>query len=62
MDKTLIFLCISSALLIFSIIVVNTSPAINGIVDDWKDLNCKRYSDYHDYIKKRMNLPKKMNI
>ena len=50
MNKTLIFLCIASALLIFSIIVVNTSPAINGIVDDWRALNCKRYSDYHDYI------------
>lgn len=52
MDKTLIFLCIASALLIFSIIVVNTSPAINGVAGEWRDLNCKRYSDYHDYIKK----------
>jgi len=53
MDKTLIFLCIASALLIFSIIVVNTSPAINGVAGEWRDLNCKRYSDYHDYIKKK---------
>ena len=48
MNNTLIFLCISSALLIFSIIVVNTSPAINGIASGWRDLNCKIYSDYHD--------------
>ena len=53
MNNTLIFLCISSALLIFSIIVVNTSPAITGIASGWRDLNCKRYSDYHDYIKKK---------
>ena len=53
MDKTLIFLCIASALLIFSIIVVNTSPAINILGNGWRDLNCKRYSDYHDYIKKK---------
>ena len=53
MNNTLIFLCIASALLIFSIIVVNTSPAIIGIARGWRDLNCKRYSDYHDYIKKK---------
>jgi len=53
MNKTLIFLCIASALLIFSIIVVNTSPAINILGNGWRDLNCKRYSDYHDYIKKK---------
>jgi len=53
MDKTLIFLCIASALLIFSIIVVNTSPAINILGNGWRDLNCKRYSDYYDYIKKK---------
>ena len=53
MHNTLIFLCISSALLIFRIIVVTTSPAINGIASGWRDLNCKIYSDYHDYIKKK---------
>ena len=55
MNNTLIFLCIASALLIFSIIVVNTSPAINILGNGWRDLNCKRYSDYHDYIKKKDN-------
>ena len=53
MNNTLIFLCIASALLIFSIIVVNTSPAINLSGNSWRALNCKRYSDYHDYIKKK---------
>ena len=53
MNNTLIFFCIASTLLIFSIIVVSTGPAINGIVDDWKDLNCQQYSDFHDYIEEK---------
>ena len=53
MNNTLIFLCIASTLLIFSIIVVNTSPAINILGNGWRDDNCKIYSDYHDYIKKK---------
>ena len=53
MNNTLIFLCIASTLLSFSIIVVSTSPAINGIVGDWKDLNCQQFSDFHDYIEEK---------
>ena len=53
MNNTLIFLCIASTLLAFSIIVVNTSPAINGLAAGWKDLNCQQYSDFHDYIEEK---------
>jgi len=49
MNNTLIFFCIASCLLAFSIIVVNTSIPDS----DWKDLNCKRYSDFHDYTKEK---------
>jgi len=49
MNNTLIFFCIASCLLAFSIIVVNTSISDS----DWKDLNCKRYSDFHDYTKEK---------
>ena len=59
MNNTLIFLCIASTLLIFSIIVVNTSPAINGIAGGWRALNCKRYSDFHKYIEEKGTAPTK---
>ena len=53
MNNTLIFLCIASTLIAFSIIVVNTSPAINILNNGWKDLNCQQYSDFHDYIEEK---------
>ena len=59
MNNTLIFLCIASTLLIFSIIVVNTSPAINGFASGWRALNCKRYSDFHKYIEEKGTAPTK---
>lgn len=50
-DKSLIFLCISVCILIFSLITIFTAPFINKINDDrtqfskWRNLNCKYYSD-----------------
>ena len=48
----IIFLCISCALLIFSIIVICTGPIISGTLSDsssWNDQNCQIYSDSHKY-------------
>ena len=53
MNNTLIFLCIASTLVAFSIIVVSTSPSINGLTGGWKNLNCQIYSDFHDYIEEK---------
>ena len=43
----LLFFCISSALLLFSIIVVNILPAIGG---DWFDAACNSISDDQKYL------------
>lgn len=53
MNKTLIFFCISTALLTFSIIVVCISPIINNLIIEneswsfskWRTLNCKYFED-----------------
>ena len=55
----LLFLCISLAILVFSVIVLNIAPAINKVSnyyiiewDDWSNAACKYLSDQYDYIKK----------
>ena len=48
----IIFLCISCALLIFSIIVICTGPIISGTLSgsgSWNDQNCQIYSDLRKY-------------
>ena len=53
MNKTLIFFCISTAILALSLIVVCISPIINNIsvkdynwnISSWRTLNCKLYED-----------------
>ena len=53
MNKTLIFFCFSTAILVFSIIVVCISPIINNIkieqynwsISSWRTLNCKFFED-----------------
>ena len=62
--KDLIFLCIASAIFIFSVIVLNFAPTINGLIgkgiytsdgdatgfNGWADSPCKQYSDqYNEY-------------
>ena len=49
MNKTLIFLCISCCLVIFSIIVICTGPIISGGIGSggWRNQNCQRFSDRH---------------
>ena len=49
MNKTLIFLCISCTLIVFSIICICTGPILTGNFD-WKDENCQLYADHHKYI------------
>jgi len=50
--KNLIFLCVSTAIIIFTVIVLNNAPIINGLVGkDWYDENCQRYVDLHKYNK-----------
>jgi hypothetical protein len=54
MNKTLIFLCFSTAILVLSIVVVCISPILNNIkiesqgnwsFSSWRTLNCKLYED-----------------
>ena len=53
MNKTLIFFCFSTAILVFSLVVVCISPIINNIevqqhnwkISGWRTLNCKLYED-----------------
>jgi hypothetical protein len=53
--KKLIFFAIASAILLFSIIVINIAPAINGLVEgkDWSARSCKYLSDGYSELKKR---------
>lgn len=49
MNKTLIFFCISCALIAFTIVTICTGPIISGNFD-WKNGNCQHYADHHKYI------------
>jgi len=50
--KNLIFLCVSTAIIIFTVIVLNNAPIINGLVgSDWYDESCQKYVDLHKYNK-----------
>ena len=51
--KQLLFLCISLAILLFSVIVINVAPIIKGKVGgDWSFYACKMYSDSYNIAKK----------
>ena len=51
--KQLLFLCISLAILLFSVIVTNVAPIIKGKVGQtWSFYSCKYYSDNYDYTDK----------
>jgi len=50
--KNLIFLCISVAIVLFTVIVLNNAPIINGLVGkDWYKESCQYYVDSHIYTK-----------
>ena len=56
MNKVLIFLIISLASLLFSIITIFNSPIINNIVgSDWGIQNCQKYYDDYEFNKKAGN-------
>ena len=54
--KQLLFLCISLAILLFSVIVINVAPIIKGKVGGWSIYACKMYSDEYN-IKKKESYP-----
>jgi hypothetical protein len=50
--KNLIFLCASTAIVIFTVIVLNNAPIINRLVGtDWYNESCQNYVDLHKYYK-----------
>ena len=49
--KKLIFLCIASAIVILTVIVLNLSPIINVPGIDWYDDSCQYFADKHKYEK-----------
>lgn len=50
--KNLIFLCVSVAIVIFTVIVLNNAPIINGYLDvSWYDDSCQKFVDLHKYNK-----------
>lgn len=51
--KKLLFLCIASGIVIFTVIVLNVSPAINLGLSDWYDESCQKYADNHKYTKEK---------
>ena len=48
MNKTLIFLCISCGIVVFTIIVINTGPVLNRTIGESNE-NCKKYADLQKY-------------
>ena len=53
MNKKLIYFCISSAILLFSILVFFLAPAINGLIPkkEWNEESCQYYVDTYNGIK-----------
>lgn len=51
--KNLIFLCASTAIIIFTVIVLNNAPVINNLTYGELDYDesCQRYADLHKYNK-----------
>jgi hypothetical protein len=57
--KQLLFLSISIAILLFSVIVINVAPIIKGKVSGWSTYECKMYSDEYNIEKKKViQIPK----
>ena len=57
MNKTLIFLCISCCIVIFTIIVICTGPVLSGILTVSGSENCKIYADLYDYSDDKDHVP-----
>ena len=49
--KNLIFLCVSVAIVLFTVIVLNNAPIINGYLSLSYDESCQYYADLHKYNK-----------
>ena len=61
MNKTLIFLCISCTLIVFSIITICTGPILTGSLSasNWRNQNCQHYADHRKYIDDERIIPDK---
>ena len=55
--KKLIFLFIAFSISLFSIIVINISPTINGLIDKttWINESCEKYSNNYKYSRRSYN-------
>jgi hypothetical protein len=55
--KKLIFLFIAFSISLFSIIVINISPTINGLIDKttWINESCEKYSNNCKYSRRSYN-------
>ena len=68
MNKTVIFLFIATAILLFSIISVSVAPVINNIIGefgDWGKKNCKIYADqakYANYLDEKYKNERERNL
>ena len=62
MNKTLIFLCISCTLIVFSIITICTGPILTGSLSasNWRNQNCQHYADHRKYIDDERIIPDKI--
>ena len=61
MNKTLIFLCISCTLIVFSIITICTGPILTGSLSasNWRNQNCQHYADHRKHIDDEKIIPDK---
>lgn len=68
MNKTIIFLFIATAILLFSIISVSVAPVINNIIGEfgnWGKRNCKMYADkakYAQYLDDKYKNERERNL
>ena len=49
--KNLIFLCIATAVVIFSVVVLNVAPIITFLGNSWYDESCSHYKDKYNLAK-----------
>ena len=52
--KKIIFLCFAFVISLFNVIIINYSPAINGLIDKniWINESCQKYSNNYKYSKR----------
>ena len=55
--KKIIFLCFAFVISLFNVIIINYSPAINGLIDKniWINESCQKYSNNYKYSRRSYN-------